>query len=341
MRVINVKKKHYFYSHTPGVAFTVPLTSLVIHFYPTRFMIEQKVYDLGLTGPIEKFTVRCDLERNKLIMHGHAQEGYFSVEFALVQRHVVAALKRAPLTYSSSLWKQGTLILGSHSPVIEQRKEVLFLGSHKAPNIDALLEKKHLESILPYLFLLGQGVEPIYEHSIGNLLLLKQCAKLAVKETKKEFLSQIKTLIASTFERSFVPKMYDNLHLGVFPSTDSPVSYCPSLLNALYQLLRQGLLKIEGSSIFILPFLSSIFSTGKALNLITSNMTLSFAWSCKKLRAVHLNVHQPTKISLHFPSGLAKGCIRKGAFGSRQLYKSSDPLFLKESGLYIIDRLER
>lgn len=341
MRVINVRKKNYFYSHAPGVSFIVPLTSVVIQFYPTRFVIQGKVYDLGFTGPVEKFTVQCDLDRNKLFMHGHALEGYFRIEIAYANGYITAMLKRAPLTYNSPLFKDRICILASMKTCQTLNREIVFLGSHKAPHIDALLEKKHLESIIPCLFMLGQGIAPGFDDSKGNASILKECSLLAANQTKKEFLSHFKMFIQSTFERCFVPKIHDDLFQGVSSSHAENSIYSPSILNGVYQLIRRGLIDASGKTISLLPFFSSVFATGKAINLCCSKVTISFAWSCKKLRAVHLNAHEPQTLSLKFPQGIKQGYIRRGAFGKRGLFKVDAPLVLEEPGLYVIDRLEK
>jgi hypothetical protein len=248
--VIEIAAKLKPFSHLPGTACVIPLTTLQVQVFPTllRFKDLQtgKTWDeqLGWKGPVEGFTVELDLEKGSVEIFGKTADGF--------RRKTIQEKK-------------------------PQHLERLSLGKHTKLDWELVLRRMDMEEMAPVLFQLGQLVP-------GSAATSPLLTFLDFSE-KTEVAKQLMLFFKTGFHGMMAPRLHDDDLQGIVEegkTSGSPLA----LLCRGYEAVR-GLLFSENNGFSFLPNLPPQFHAGRLLNLGTTQGDLiSMEWSKKQLKKV-------------------------------------------------------
>jgi hypothetical protein len=271
-----MREKLHPFSHLPGTQCVIPGSDYTVQVFPTLLKVQGKEeFPIGLTGPVEGFTVQLDLEKNCVFIWGTAREGYFRFRLEALEEGLTLTLLRGPsFQFGSKDLKPKDKILlatgGSRTQTTTIEK--LSLGCSKAQDWELIRRRTDLTEISPLLFLLGQKVPAKSPASISDL---KQC-------------------FLSSFSSLFFPHLTDPLHQGITPSqATDPLA----LLPACYQLIRSFLI----NETHILPALPHDWHAGRALNLQTPFGTIDLEWTKGMIRRMVFRPTTDNPVEFTFP----------------------------------------
>jgi hypothetical protein len=250
---ISITEKFAPFSHLPGTEVLVPNSDWVIRVYPT--LIEGPGFQTKVCerGPVKDFTVQSDLERGCVWVWGKGADAHFR-----------AQIFADPMGLKMRVKKEETLLAKGGVATTNQPCERLFLGCHRAQDVD--LAKRRIDSreIAPMLFLLGQK-------SVG--------APALVEFDERSFEESFSSFYLSSFFGLFSPQKKDLQHLGIARKNLSG-----NLLAGAYHAIRA--LLIQGDQ--ILPHLPSSWISGKMTQVQSPYGMIDFEWSRGQIRRLFL-----------------------------------------------------
>lgn len=265
------------FSHIPGTHCILPGTSVRMQVFPTRIIYEdlseaapQKVKEVEFerTGPVRDFTIQQDLEKGRILVWGHAQEGYFQF-----------------------------IEEGKHKDSLER----LSFGSHKAQDIALIQRRRDFKEIFPIWFQLGQMVPPLSPKPFsGTLALLEDCQKALTSHHPETILEPFEKLYLAGFEGLFSPRLYDEQHQGLGVKLPNVASASPLwLLQKGYELIRSLFIHFSAETLSLLPALPSQLHAGRMLNIQLEGVgTLDLEWSKKEMRRAVIHCTQEAELSV-------------------------------------------
>lgn len=313
------------FSHRSGTHFPIPHTKrgVVVYHAALKLLPDETLISLPIEGPVKDFCAILDIEKGGIKVFGTAKNGYFCYWIFGEGFQKVKGL---------SSWN----VPSTPFEKAESVKERLSLGITKKPDWDLVVKRKLVEEIIPYWFFLGQLFEDSKELKGDSLF---SDLSHAVKQKN---LKDIKTLLISVFETGFLdiffPLKEDPLHLGFLKPPISKEGSPFALLTHGYTLIRDLLVKEEGSVLRISPLISDLFPFGKAVDLKLSFGTLSFEWTKYKLRTMNLFCHQGQKITFSFPKSLKRCRLNR----KKEVNLTSDlTLDLTPNTQYFFDHFEK
>ena len=265
------------YSHIPGMVCLLPGTTTRMTVYPTKivyddlsgaFPVKVKEVDFARTGPVQGFTVQQDLERGRVSVWGHAQEGYFQ------------------------------FIEEGKAP---EQIERLSLGSHKAQDQALVQRRLDFTEIFPLWFQLGQMLPPLTEKAFeGSLVLLDDCQKTIASNKPETILTAFEKVYLAGFEGLLSPRLNDEDYQGLGVSPASTNSASPLwLLKKGTELIRSLFINFSGEKLTLLPALPPQFHSGRLLGARLEGIgTLDMEWSKKEMRRCVIHCSQTTEIAI-------------------------------------------
>ncbi len=264
------------FSHKPGISCLIPGTREIIRAFPGKINDDL----LEVAGPIKEWTFFQDLERARIQVKGIAQNGVFKKEF-------------------------------SGTPLPSKAK--LSFGSHKAQNMNKMVERADPAEFLPLWFALAQYYPDAGTFEAGDSLLND------VKISERLDLYQAwKNLFLSGFSEWMIPRNFDEGYHGF--------SKPPVMGNDPFQmftvgavLIKEMFVKFDGSQLCILPRLPPELHCGRLVNLEVPGLgTISIEWSKKEIKKIILNPSVSIDLLIVHPKRI-QGCrLKVGNRTSRQ-----------------------
>jgi hypothetical protein len=254
---ISMSERFAPFSHLPGTEVLVPNSDWVIRVFPT--LIEGPGFQQTIcsNGPVKDFTVQSDFEKGCVWVWGKGPDAHFRFQIFADSTGLKMRLKK----------EETLLAKGGH--VIENRScERLFLGCHKAQDVD--LPKRRIDSreIAPMLFLLGQK-------SVGEM------AQIEFDLTNFE--ESFSNFYLSSFLGLFSPQTKDLHHLGIARKNTSG-----NLIRGAYAAIRSLLIHEEK----ILPHLPPNWISGKMVHVQSPYGLIDFEWSRGQIRRLLLRAEK-------------------------------------------------
>jgi hypothetical protein len=240
--MIHIGAKFRPFSRRIGARCLLPGTDLVVETLRRKLLIGPFEIPLRQDLLEDSFTLQQDLEKGRVKILG--------VE--------VKASPQGILVREGSA-KEFQLV--SDVPFFERTSplETLFLGSHKAQDIDLVLRRFDLEELLPLVYRFSQV----------------QCAPVQ-KQTAVWTEKQLRDWIYEAFSDSFIAK--------------API------WEEAHPIIRSQFIQEEGGKVTLLP--NRLFAQGRFLSGQTSFGSIDFEWAKYTLRRVVLRVTVPTSFQL-------------------------------------------
>lgn len=330
------------FSHLPGTTCLLPGTPYEFRFYPTRL----GSHDLHLHGPVEDFTVQQDLEKCRLTVWGHYQEGFlrYHIFFDIEEKAVILEMDRCPSAgLSSSLRKtpllpkqRVRLIENSpHLPCPKNSRARLSLGCHRAQDWDLMKRRARLEEIFPFWFRLGMLLE---EESSGNRHpLLEQCAQNVLKQDRLALYTSFKNLFSAGFEGILTPRLQDQAFQGLMPLLAKTEGSPTILLSAAARLIARLFIDTSANNLSFLPLLPPEFHCGRITGYAVPFGEVDLEWSKKTLRRLIFRNRNNAQPSFIFPKQIKAFRIRTSPKDKGAILPVGTPLDFQENGVYFFD----
>lgn len=343
------------FSHLPGTLCLLPGSHYAIQIYPCLLRIFKwdqpvpvmiKEIKLLIKGPVENFTVQCDLEKGCLRIWGKGTDGFFRYEIKRAEAEDEIVLyfeKGAPII------DEGYLLEGQHSINLldfNQKAldylvkdlssfERLSLGNHKAQDWDLVRRRLDLTEIFPSLYRLAQWVPSIPDK--GTTIPLHEVEEyfrkpeLAAQAWKKIFLA--------VFQGILTPFWEDELHQGIIdPGILFPITSPLHLLKECLRLMRLHFFEQrEDFHFYLLPVLPPEFHCGRFIGLqVAQRGTLDFEWTKKTIRRLVFHSEMEQDVIFHFKK--VESCrFKKGKGGKGIRINTGQPLALEKNCYYFFD----
>lgn len=329
---ITIAQKVAPFSHRPGASCLIPGTHLVLRAFPTRLQWGEVDLHLGLTGPVEDFTVLQDLERDCVFVYGRAQEGFYRLrvqaEELVAERLFEGGLKVSG-SWEGVLQKKQALQFPGTERQIPSSFERLSLGSHKAQDWDLVVRRFDLREILPVLYLLGQKTPPgsVPQPLSGTARLLE------LPSNCREVLAALERLCRAAFSEILVPRLQDTQYQGL--CLDEVVEEEP------FFLLREAFLRVralffQSSERFVSLLPCNPFEAGRLLGVRAPGIgTFDLEWRKKILRRALFYAEMNGSLTLQLQRQI--GSLR--VEGIRQ--SPLKPLTVEAGKRYRLDRFEK
>jgi hypothetical protein len=319
------------FSHTPGAACLIPGTCWEIEAFPALIRLGKK-YELALylTGPVKDFTLEQDLEKNCVMVNGHAKEGFYrlkfqgkvgGIEMAAVNAPVGFLINGAPVRSQERLF-----FVGEVDFFLPANWERLFLGVSKALDWDLVVRRFDIREILPLLFGLGQKlplIEPQPLQGTGKLL----------EEGKLD------SFCRAAFGKMLVPRLIDDQHQGlVLPETATGNPYF--LLQEAARRIRALFFRQEGSRVSLLP--ANSFPAGRMTGIFASGIgEIDLEWAGRTLRRAILRASSSGEVTIVLPKGLRSFRVRTTLSQRGQRFEGGEPISIESGKTYFFDRFHK
>jgi len=255
-------------------------------------------------GPLEKFCVMQDHEKEKIIVSGISGKGFIRYEITPTEdpRSWQLFFDKVPETLTLSVVKkddrelQETHVVHAKSPLAFFYKDVaskprqrgtkarLFLGVDKSQDWDMVARRAHLAEILPFWFSLAQSLPEIgYTPDPGPSLLQA---------------SEFTALFQAAFSHMLVPRLVDTSFHGYALGVVQNTNRCPlTLFPELFSQIRSLFFK-EREHVWEIPkpqFVSGTFS-----NYTTQKgHTISLEWTKGMIRRMLILPSCDDTVELH------------------------------------------
>lgn len=356
---MKIASRYRPFSHAPGCTTCILGTRYVATVYPTAVWIKdeqggQIQIEWQLTGLVKNFTVMQDLEKNRLLIHGTAQEGYFNYMLFAQDSSLILRLDRANMGILKGILKplhteillkpkEQLVLFALTEPVVERSLEKLSFGNHKAQEWERITRRNDPLEYLPFWFAAGQlslGEDPGRAEGTENYL--EVCKKLLDQGNKDRFLTQLTELFQVGFSEFLLPRLYDTHHLGItaVQSKDISTKAPLALLKEGYHLIRAMFLQTQGEKVSVLPHLPAAFYAGRCLGFKLSQASCAIEWSKKLLKRLIITSFAEQTIHFRFQTPLKSFRLRAARGIKGKEISCGDPVELGQ-GLYILDQFKK
>lgn len=323
MMKIEISERLQPFTHQAGALLLIPGTDQKVQIFPTRIVLSDRVITLPFTGPVEQFTVMMDLEREKILVWGTANEGYFHYvlhkEGFFVDRDQTGDLKNclSPLV----------------SPSKKTVKERLSLGCHKKQEWDQIVRRSDLKEILPHWLRLGTLTKSSFN--------LPESLSCAVKALEKRdgiaFYKALHHLFRARFKGVLVPDTKDDLFQGILEKED--------LLGTEIGFLTEGAGLIRRAFVDenkILPCLPPQFPCGRLLETSLKGVGLvDLEWSKKFIRRMVIRCDQNGSTLLRFQPDIRQFRLRRGRSDQGVFLSVEEKVHYKDGDVLFFDRFTK
>lgn len=312
------------FSHRPGVEMLIPKTRDVATIYPTRVVCPDQVYTHPFSGPVENFVAFQDLERECIIISGHARQGYFRLwlgeEGLFYDRDQTALLEKKMMKKTLPV---------SKTPFLR-----LSLGCHKSPNWDFVQARFSLSEILPYFLRLSE-VTPGKNASLSSLEPLEQALS---EENMELFYSRFSDVLRARFHNLLVPHFFDPLFQGL-PVVDDQQGEQFFLLKTMGQLLLRSFVDKDR----ILCGAPKQFPFGRLLHVRVDQGHMHLEWSKKMIRRMVFCAEQQGEKAFIFAEAKEFRCrwTKQGVVQKEQRVKVGTSLCFQEGEHLWLDRFTK
>lgn len=311
------------FSHTPGASCVIPGTCAVVEAFPTLLRIHGTEWKMPLTGPVKNFTLEQNLEKNCVFVHGKAKEGYFLLKICAHDAGFEISSLKGPL-------KSG--VIQAKIPFVSKPHfERLSLGSHKSQDWDLIVQREHLEEMVPLLFCLGQKTPRVADQPItGTAHLLKW------PEDRNKITGALLSFFHAAFKGILVPRLFDEQHQGLAPE-DSSAGDPFFLIQEGAKQIRSLFFVQNERRLSFLPSLPTSFHAGRMVCIEAFGIgSIDFEWSKKILKKVCIRSETSGEVLFDLQKEIKTFRVNK-----KKRMKSNEPLLLESGKKYFLDRFEK
>lgn len=351
------------FSHVPGTSTILPGLGYQVQIFPclirvyhlkesTPVLLEE--VEMGLTGPVEQFTVCNDLEKGRVSIGGKTADGWIRYHLVSAQqtKGVRLVADRVPVGGLKLRQKGIERVLQIHDDhdLIEESAaftpyqlplcDRLSLGNHKAQEGELIRRRLCLAEIFPLWHRLGQlvPVEQMQNCQGGTWALLDKCRQ-CVQHNKPEETEQAWIhLILAGFSSLFVPRLEDAEYQGL----TQPLNACTlsplALLSEGARLIRQLFVQQEQEKVMILPHLLPSLPYGRLLQVpLEGGGWISLEWTKKVIRRLIIYAAQDQDLLLQFRSNVRSYRLYQHTKDKGTRQECSSLLSLKKNCHYLFD----
>lgn len=329
--LISIKERLKPFTHLPGTVCPLPGSLTLVHVYPAKLIFEDtktgkmQEMELPIQGPVKGFTVQLDLEGEKLIVCGHAKQGYFNYQivYDTSSHKIHFHVARDPAKFLQGLSLPAFLTPGKLPRSASFRSRLSF-GNHKKQDWELVSRRLSLGEILPHWHRLGQ----LFPEVSPNL--------------KVSSLEELRTLFQVGFRGILAPQQEDALHQGIsFKSTqEAPFS----LLTGGARLIEQAVVNWDekAGELHLLAGLLPEFHCGRLIDCYVEGVgKIELEWSKKTLRRMVITSTCSRTLSLSTTRHLKQCRMRSGRYENGRIIQLDEPLTLSQDQVYWFDRFER
>ncbi len=330
---ITIAQRFAPFSHLPGTFLPIPFTNWEVQAFPVLLRFRAigasgKVVDfpLQVTGPVNNFTAKLNIEKGQIELFGHAKSGYFL--------HKIAAGEKG-IAIDGKLFIKTVIFAGKFT-------ERLALGSHKQQDFDGVRARGDLSEILPIWYALAQLMPQVASPGQGGVFTLFDKCKKALAD-KREIARAYLNLFNASFVGILSPRLTDENHLGfqLDPLKGSDLEPL-QVLSRGKAFIRQLFFKDEGDTYAMLPHLPPQFHAGRFTGFTTERGdTLNCEWSKKLLKKVVVKPGFDGAIFLRLQSPLKSFRVRKNLRERGYFHDASLPLELKKGEALLLDNFKK
>ena len=358
---ITVDERFRPFSHLPGTSTILVGSHYQIQIYPClirifdlsqsipKFITELK---LQLKGPIEEFTIFNDLEKGRITITGHTQDGWICYHLVSSQQSndIQLVVDRAP--HSGFLVhhnQEQHLLLAKQKLNILQKTQSfesyqipscdrLFLGSHKAQDWEMVLRRLNLAEILPVWHRLGQLVTKFTQKENSEFTKFFQTNLMEEKPEKAQ--KTWDNLIRVSFCGLLSPRLQDDDYQGIsqFDIVNSLEVSPLILLSEGSRWIRQLFFRQDVNSLSFLPHLLPCLPSGRLINVkLLEGGYLSLEWTKKTIRRVVIYVEKDQEFDLKFRSNVSSFRLRQKMTDKGERKNCRSTLNLQKNCHYFFD----
>jgi hypothetical protein len=362
---ISIAQRFRPFSHQPGVACPLPLSTWQVRVFPARIELsslqepsQHIACTLAVKGPVKDFTVELDLEKGCIRVFGITALGYMNYEIVRAQEGIVLRCKQLPEHQLECIRDGKTHVLKEKGEwVISVPAECkhlqiprmrLSLGMHKAQDWDLVKRRGDLKEIFPIILRLGEMIPgPQDSASIGSMWLLNTCKQYWEQHKKVDLMHACQKWLQVAFSGILVPRLIDTDFQGILPSDEPVPSHCSPLA-----LLTQGsdlikrLFFVEDSGQWeILPCLLPSFAAGRLIDIPTQEgESIAIEWSKHELKKMIVQTKNKRTVQLKLPKEIRSLRLKTSKTDRGQVVQVKDrkvAMDLPDAKLLILDRFMR
>lgn len=335
------------FSHLPGTEFLLPGSFFSIKIFPCKLCVFDQRNNppnqileacFDFQGPLKQFTVINDLDRGRISVSGETKQGWvrYHLKSGVSSQGVECVFNRVPAGKQVEvngkkieIVKEKPLVFlcnkVSFSPYQVPLLEKLFLGNHKAQDVEMIRRRGDLTEIFPLLFRSGQL---IFDRSQGDFAHFN-------KEAWGE-------LFLRNFSFSFVPRLDDLDCQGIAPSNMALKAKTPlELLRAVMHLIRHHFFIAENSTLIVLPHLLPEFHSGHFLDGLVSGLgKIRFEWTKKCIRRLEISATETVESTLDFKSPIHSCRVRQREQDKGIVYHNRTPISIEKGCIYFFDNFQ-
>lgn len=301
MRIV-ISQRFRPFSHTPGTACPIPLTTWEAKIYPAKIFFRNlaggasQEIDLDIQGPVKGFTIVLDLERGRIEVFGRGKKGYF--------RYFISP-KEYPFLEPFDL---------------KPSKKRLSMGIHKKQDWDLVQRRSDMAEIFPFWLLLAQWIPSYPLPNLGTGHLLKE--------------GNLELAYRTAFQGLLSPRLKDENYLGIIPDLEVPKDVTPlGILHEGSRQIERFFFLQEGDVWHFLPNLPKEFHAGRFVHLKSvEGDEIHIEWSKKELKKVIIKPIATRSVFLKLQKGLKSFRVRtnlreKGIRASKEVHLEGGKTF--------------
>lgn len=346
------------FTHTPGRMCPIPGSCNVLQVFPEKVrifdfsQIDMKLMvelQLPIIGPVEQFTVQCDLEGGDISVWGKSPEGFFRYYIHSISESALPAMviDQFPsgavdaITGSIFSMSETTYLfepnIRSCTKSLPASDERISLGIDKKQDWSQVNRRADMREIFPFWFRLGQLIP--YERADipheGTFSLLHHCIN-----GERSFDSFRKCYLAG-FQGLLVPRGIDTDYQGfqLQPLVSKDLSSPLALLTQGSHLIRSLLLKENEKQIEILPQVPRQINHGRFINFdVGSKLSMDLIWAKRKPKMMVIRPKVDCAYQLVFPKNIKHFRIRNREDEKGKTISSTESLPFQSKNVYLLDK---
>lgn len=335
------------FSHLPGTEFLLPGSVFSIRIFPCKGLIYDQRHNpphliseitFDFQGPINQFTIINDLDRERISVSGETKQGWirYHLRSDISSQGIECVFDRVPEGKyieidgkKIEIFKKTPFFFPYHHEPFFPSLEKLFLGNHKAQDVELIRRRKDLTEIFPLLF------------RIGQLIPYSGCkyAGAFFEYPNKEFWLG---LFLKNFSSTFIPRLNDIDCQGIESSEMALRASTPlDLLRDVVFLMRHHFFKSEDHSLIILPHLLPDFHSGHFLNgSIPGLGKIHFEWTKKCIRRFEVIAEETVEWKFDFKSPIQSCRLRQKCGEKGIVYHNRTSVHIEKGSTYFFDNFQ-
>lgn len=282
MKIASIAPYQPFSKAQDGVTLLLCPSGQKLTIYPTAIDLGNGVIkSLAITGPVQDFLVKYELEKASIMVSGRAKEGYFA--YRIIENNKVATFisLKDPCGAFDNFEKK--VVKSLNSSYFER----MTLGKSRLQEVDRIHKDRNFLEILPLLFAMGQ----LFTNEIPSL------------ESQPGSFEELQNLYLYAFTSFFTPKI--NPYLGVYYPLDQS-RLGPGFLKEMSLLIRGLFIREEGENIFLLSQLFKPFAYGRMnhLKMLEGKLEISMQWSRGEPLKILLKAYEDISFGMIFKESI-------------------------------------